>query len=81
MTEYSEDDSPDVALIDYLERSFTGNDEYRRYPRIPDQCETEMKQIMGIESRYEWEIHTRIQKLKLRNHSMISDYSNRVILE
>ena len=71
----------DVALIDYLERSVPGNNEYWRYPRIPDQCETGLNQIIGIEPRYEWVIQTRIQKLKLLNHSKISDYSKRVVLE
>ena len=61
-------------MIDHLERTVPGRNEYWRYPRNPDTCEAELSQIMGIVPRYEWEVHTRPQKLKLQNHVRIADY-------
>ena len=80
ISDYHKDD-PSVAMIDHLERTVPGQNEYWRYPRNPDTCEPEMSQIMGIEPIYEWEVHTRFQKLKLQNHVRIADYMTRMILE
>ena len=72
VTEYSQED-PDVAMVDHLERATQGSNEYWRYPRVADLCEIEIKQVIGIEPKYEWEIHSRIQRLKLRNHSLVAE--------
>ena len=50
-------------------------------PQIADACEAQLKQIIGIEPRYQWEVHTRLQKLKLVNHVMLADYMTRMALE
>ena len=50
-------------------------------PQITDACEAQLKQIIGIEPRYQWEVHTRLQKLKLVNHVMLAHYMPRMALE
>ena len=80
VSRYNKDD-PNVAMIDHLERTVPGQNEYWRYPRIADTCEAQLNQIIGIEPRYQWEVHTRLQKLKLVNHVMLADYMARMTLE
>ena len=43
----------------------SNNDEEWRYPNIADECKTEIRQVIAVEPKYDWEIHSRLQKLKL----------------
>ena len=62
-----------IVEVDHLVRTDYSDDLWK-YPTKEDKCDVELNQLVPIETEYEWEVHARYQRLKLKNYEEIDTY-------